>query len=110
MSDVTTIGGSEGVHPVRIVQDIPVLYADGVTSHYYAYGIAKFYLSRIDPDPAAKGTPRLVNIVQVVMPADGFAQMVLFLEKRLQTMITEKIITQEQVDQIRKAADAGPTT
>jgi hypothetical protein len=87
---------------VKIVQDLPLIFADGVTSHYYATGITKFYLSRLDPDPHASGPPKLINLAQIVMTADGFAQMVTFFQRRLEIMIKENIFTPEQVADIRR--------
>jgi hypothetical protein len=103
MSD-TTQGrdAGDGVADVRIVQEIPVIFIDGVASHFFGLGTSKFYLGRFDPDPNAKAVPKLVNILQVVMTTDGFAHLVTFLEHRLQVIVKEGAITQQRVDEIRQ--------
>jgi hypothetical protein len=115
MSDTTGAGGAPvGIANVRIIQDVPVIFSDGVVSHFFGPGVSKFYLGRFDPDPDAKGPPNLANVLQVVMTTEGFAQMVMFLQHRLQIMIRDGMITQERLDEIIKTttwpSDASQST
>jgi hypothetical protein len=89
---------------VRVVSDIPVVFADGVSSQSYGIGISKFFLVRIDPDPQS-GPNRPVLIQQVVMPIDGFIQMWAFFEHRLKIMIKDGVATKDMVERFR--ADIG---
>ena len=84
--------------PVRIVPEIPAIYADTVLSQSYGPGISKFFLARFDSDPAATSVPSSVPVAQVIMPAEGFVQMVAFFQMRLQVMVDSQIISQDSVD------------
>src|SRR5262245_9442289 len=97
-----------GIPNVKIVQDIPVVFADGVMSQSYIAGIAKFYFYRTDSSPDLSGPNVNHPVVQVVMPAQGFAQMLHFFQHRLKTMIAEGAISQEVVDTINKTVYDAP--
>jgi hypothetical protein len=90
------------VQAVKLIQDIPVIFADGVISQSYIPGISKFYLYRTDigPDVDASQPPRNVPVVQVVMSARGFAGMLHFFHHRLKIMIRDGAISQDMVDSI----------
>src|SRR5216684_1422940 len=79
---------------------IPIAFADGVMSQSYGPGISKFYLYRIDGDPHAKGEAANTPVAQVVMPISGFIRAWAFFGQRIQTMIAEGFITQQQVDEL----------
>jgi hypothetical protein len=98
MADETV---SQAVAParVKIVPDIPVVFADGAMSQAFGPGISKFYLYRNDFDPNLSGAEN-TPVAQIVMPAEGFAAMVHFLQHRLQVMIEAKVISQEAIDRI----------
>jgi hypothetical protein len=100
---------SQIISTVRIAQPIPVLFADGVTSQSYGPGIAKFYFSRIDPDPLVSGPTKVEQILQIVMPAEAFVTMTAFFEQRLKMMVASKIISQESVDNARQFWVEHPT-
>jgi len=86
---------------VKVVQDVPVIYADGIASHANSPKISKFYFFRIDPDPngASPGKPTFVS--QVVMPMDGFLQMWAFIEHRLKLMIKAGAISKADIGAAR---------
>jgi hypothetical protein len=86
---------------VKIVPDVPVIFADGVISQSWGPGISKFYLGRFDGDPEAKKEAISVPVVQMVMPAEGFVQMVAFFEHRLKAMIEKGIVSQDSIDSAR---------
>jgi hypothetical protein len=93
---------------VRIAQEIPIIFIDGVHSHSFAFGVSKLLLSRWDPTPGG-GLNKETVVVQIVMPTENFVKSVAFLEHRLRFMIQSKAITQEQVDEARKFwADQEP--
>jgi hypothetical protein len=88
----------------KVVQDLPVIFADGVLSQAWSANLSKFYLSRIDsdPQPGPGRENKLVPLVQIVMPIDGFIQMVAFFEMRLKMMVNSKVITQEMIDKAKQ--------
>lgn len=92
----------ETTQAVRVVPEIPAFFADGVISQSWGPGISKFYLGRIDSDPNATGEAKTVPVAQVIMPADGFVNLVTFFEHRLKTMIEKGIVTQEAVEKSRR--------
>ena len=83
---------------VKIVPDIPAIFADGAISQNWGPGISKFYLGRLDADPNAKGDGTSVPVAQIIMPAEGFVYMVAFFEHRLKTMVEKGIVSQQLVD------------
>ncbi len=87
--------------PVKITPDIPLIFADGVISQVYGPGVSKFYFGRFDADPHAEGPGASVPVAQLVMPTEGFADMVSFLEFRLQTMIEAGVISADYVARSR---------
>ena len=90
---------------VKVVQDVPVLFADGVMSQAYAPGVSKFYLYRTDSAPDVTSHPaQNIPVLQVVMPARGFAALVHFFQHRLKLMIDEGAITKAEVDAINQTA------
>jgi hypothetical protein len=97
------------IQSVRIVQEVPLIFADGVMSQSYGSGVSKFYLSRFDPDPRARAAPQEVVVLQVAMPIQNFVMSVAFLEHRLKTMVAENAVTQEQVDRARQYWIDNPT-
>jgi hypothetical protein len=87
--------------PVRLVSDIPVVYADGITNHVIGPGISKFYLHRSDATPRNPNEYNQVTVVQIIMPSTGLVDMVAFLEHRLRSMVKNEQITQEYIDERR---------
>jgi hypothetical protein len=113
MSDVGGTQGpaatTAGIPSVKIIQDVPIVFADGIQSQSYGFGVAKMYLNRYDPDPRAREAPTEVVVAQVVMPIHNFIMSVALLEHRLKMMVADKAITQEQVDSARKYWIDNPT-
>jgi hypothetical protein len=93
---------SVAIPAVKIVPDIPVIFADGAVSQNWGPGITKFYLGRLDADPEAKKEPSSVPVVQIIMPTEGFVQMVAFFEHRLKTMVEQGIVSQGSLDKARE--------
>lgn len=87
---------------VKIVPDIPTIFADGAISQSWGPGISKFYLGRLDADPAAKGDATSVTVAQIIMPAEGFVSMMAFFEHRVRMMVEQGIVSQETVDNARE--------
>lgn len=74
----------------------------GLRVKSYSAQISKIYLNRIDVDPNASGPPKVVQVVQLVMPNDSFIAMTAFFEHRLKVMVNAKAITQEAIDKARQ--------
>ena len=99
---------SAPIQAVRIVQDIPVVFADGVMSQSYIHGVSKFYLGRTDSSADDTRGPQNVPVVQIVMSAQGFAGMLHFFQHRLKMMIRDGAISQDTVDQINSVVYDEP--
>lgn len=93
---------------VRLIQDIPVLFADGVMSQSFIPGISKFFLYRADASANVSEPPKNTPVVQIVMPASGFAAMTHFFEHRLKLMIDDGAISQAEVDRIKQFVYENP--
>jgi len=79
----------------------PVVYADGVVSLVPTAPIVKFYLYRLDPNIFAKGGSNIIPLLQIVMPTPSFVATALFFQQQLDRMLELKLITKEQVDEIK---------
>lgn len=88
--------------PVKIVSDIPTIFADGVVNQIMGPGISKFYFFRNDAILGTINTYQPVGVAQMVMPAYGFVDMVAFFEHRLKVMLNAGNITQAMVDERRE--------
>jgi hypothetical protein len=93
---------------VKVVQDIPVVFVDGVTQHITAPGISKFYLYRSDANPKDPTSFSNLAVIQVIMPAIGFADMVAFFEHRLKVMVQRGDLSQAVVDERRDSYSKMP--
>jgi hypothetical protein len=106
MSQTTEGGNAAAATPtipvVKIVPDIPTIFADGVLSQNYGPGVSKFFLGRFDADPAAQKDIASVPVAQIIMPADGFIHMMAFFEHRVKTMVEQGAIAQATVDKARE--------
>ena len=91
---------------VRIVQDIPLFYAEGVSGHSYGSGVSRFQLIRAEPDPEG-GPPRPVY-TDIVMPIEAFVQMWVFFEHRLKTMVNDGTVTRDQINRTRAHVQTLP--
>jgi hypothetical protein len=87
---------------VKTVQDIPVIFADGIMSQAWTQNLSKFYLVRYDSDPLAQSGNSQKIVAQIVMPNDGFVMAFAFLEHRLKTMIESGAITHESLEKSRQ--------
>lgn len=86
---------------VKVVQDIPVVFADGVLQHVTSPNVSKFYLHRSDVNPKDPNSFSNFPVIQVIMPNTGFADMVAFLEHRLKVMLHRGDISQAVIDERR---------
>jgi hypothetical protein len=82
--------------------DIPTVFTDGAANMAYGNSMVRLYLARHDPslrphDPSSK---RQV-FMQLVMPLNGFIETALFFETVLSQLVTQGIVTEEQLDQLR---------
>ena len=87
---------------VKIVQETPVIFADGIASHAWTQNLSKFYLVRYDSDPLAQSLNTQTFVAQIVMPNDGFVMAFAFLEHRLKVMLDGGSITKESLDKARQ--------
>jgi hypothetical protein len=90
------------VATVRILPDVPVIFADVTISQSWATGVTKFFLGRVEGDPDAKRDPITIPVAQIVMPAEGFVSMVAFFEHRIKAMIASGSVSQESFDKARQ--------
>jgi hypothetical protein len=93
---------------VKIIQDIPVVFVDGVMQHVTAPGVSKFYLFRSDANPKDPTSFSNTAVLQVVIPPTGFVDMVAFFEHRLKAMIQRGDISQGIIDERREFYSKWP--
>jgi hypothetical protein len=87
---------------VKIVPDIPAIFTDGAISQNWGPGISKFFLGRLDADPNALKEATSTPVAQIIMPAEGFVQMVAFFEHRVEMMVEQGVVSQGSVDKARE--------
>ena len=89
--------------PIRF----PTIYADNVLNLSHAAHVIKFYFARIDPSFTGGSTAAVQHtaVAQVVMPIDGFVRTALFFEQAMTSMISDNIISQAEVDAIRRRTE-----
>ncbi len=81
----------------------PTIYADGVSSISATPPLMKMFLFRTDPNVFGRGGAVVNPFVQLVMPVEGFIHTVAFFSWQIEKFIEDKVITQEQFDQAKKA-------
>jgi hypothetical protein len=86
---------------VRTIDAVPVIYADGILNQVRAPGISKFHFFRDDAVVGDSSQYTKVEVLQIIMPVNGFVDMLAFFEHRLKLMIEKGQTTQEFVDSRR---------
>ncbi|HCS71993.1 MAG TPA: hypothetical protein DIW51_18695 [Rhodospirillaceae bacterium] len=86
--------------PLYQSADGPVIFTDGVPSIAHGAGVVKFYLGRFDPDAKGGNPANQAIAAQVVMPAPAFAATAAFFSSKVKDLVLDKVLTQEQVDEI----------
>lgn len=82
----------------------PTIFADLVWSATHTAEVVKLYLARIDPNAFGRGGAVGNPFVQIIMPTSGFIATAVFFQQKLDTMIEQGVITQQQVDDAKSAA------
>ena len=88
--------------PVKLIADVPVVFVDGVLQHTTAPGIARFYLYRTDGNPQDPSQFINTPVIQIVMPATGFADMLAFFEHRAKIAVHRGDLDQKVLDDRRE--------
>jgi hypothetical protein len=96
----------EIVHDDFPPPDMPVIYADGVSTAAPAQQTVKFFLARVEPHLRAENRTLVQPITQVVMPLAGFLQTAFFFENIVKNMEAQGTITPDQIAEARKIAGA----
>jgi hypothetical protein len=108
-SNTAPVAGAPTIPSVRVLDDVPVIFSDGVLSHSFAFGISKFFLYRTDNDPGLTAPPKEVVTAQIIMPTENFIRMVAFFEHRLKLMVASSEISQAKIDAARQFWVDNPT-
>jgi hypothetical protein len=87
----------------------PTVFADGVLNFANNPSVVKYFLARIEPNFGELGVYQIQPFAQVVMPLDGFVNMVCFFEEALKGMVRDGLISQARVDEHRANARAAAT-
>ncbi|MBI5264606.1 MAG: hypothetical protein HY852_22660 [Bradyrhizobium sp.] len=103
-----TDSSKQDIPTVRIAPEIPVIFADAISSQSFGFGAVKMYLSRWDPDPTLVGPNKEAIVCQLVMPVENFVRSVAFLEHRLNQMVALGGISQALADDARKFWTENP--
>ena len=90
------------VRPVYPPPNFPFLFADNVSNFAYGQSIVRLFLVRNDPSfNAGTDEARSQPVAQLVMPLDGFLAMTLFFDHVLSTLVSENVLSQARVDELR---------
>jgi hypothetical protein len=92
----------QAVYSVRTVGEVPVIYADGIRNQIRSNGISKMHFFRDDSVAGKVSEYTKVEVLQLIMPALGFAEMVAFLEHRLNMMIESGQVNRTQYEERKK--------
>lgn len=81
--------------------EIPTIFADGTMNLANSFHVVKFYLFRYDPSftDSNKAKPQIA--AQIVTSIDGFINTFAFFESAIGQLISQGIISKEQVDKAR---------
>jgi hypothetical protein len=90
--------------------DIPTFFADGIINLANSPYILKFYFYRLDPNVRNPQKAEATACAQVVMPMNGFLNMYAFLEKAVETLRAQGVVTEKALDEARKAQAVQPWT
>jgi hypothetical protein len=87
--------------------NFPLIFTDGVLQMSYGHSMVRMYLARHDPSL----NPNNINaatrpFAQLVMPLNGFLETALFFEATLSRLLNEKIITEQQLNELRAQREA----
>jgi hypothetical protein len=82
---------------------LPTVFADAVANLAPLSNTARFYLLRSDPDIGGLNKYHNVPVAQVVMPIEGFAAAVIFLNRALEGLVERGLIPRDRVDSIKQA-------
>ena len=94
--------------PVYPPPDFPLLFADNVSNFAYGQSLIRLYFVRNDPSfSAGTNEAKTQPVVQLVMPIDGFVATTLFFEHVLSVLISEKVLSQAHVDELRATIPQG---
>jgi hypothetical protein len=97
-----TVATPQGPALVKLVTDVPVIFADGVSQHSTGPGTARFYLYRTEVNPQNANQSTVTPVIQIVMPAVGFADMLAFFELRAKVAVHRGDLDQKVLDARRE--------
>jgi hypothetical protein len=86
---------------VRTIPEAPVVFADGIINQVTGPGIAKFHFYREDAVVGNVDVYEKVEVLQVIMPANSFIDMVAFFEHRIRVMVKNGYVSQSHLDERR---------
>ena len=90
------------VPSIRALEGVPVIYADGIFNQVRALGVSKMHFFRDDAVLGDVSSYTKVEVLQLIIPAVGFTEMVAFLEHRLKLMIEKGQASQQDYDTRKK--------
>jgi hypothetical protein len=99
MSGERTDGAGGPVYPPP---NFPLLFADNVSNFAYGQSLIRLFFVRNDPSfNVGTDQARSQPIAQLVMPIDGFVATALFFEHVLSLLVSENVLSQARVDELR---------
>ena len=91
-----------GARPAYPPPNFPFLFADNVSNFAYGQSLIRLFFVRNDPSfNAGTNEARSQPIAQLVMPIDGFVAMTLFFEHVLSVLVSENVVSQAHIDELR---------
>jgi|ERR1700730_17101300 len=88
--------------------NFPFVFADNVSNFAYGQSLVRLFLVRNDPSfDAGAVEARTQPIAQLVMPIEGFVATTLFFDHILSILVSENVVTQARVDELRAMVPQG---
>jgi hypothetical protein len=82
---------------------LPVVFADGVASLNWTFGVVKVYLTRYDPHIRVAGPGKEQLASQLVLPIRGFVATALLFRRALDSMVADGTLSQQMLEEAQEA-------
>lgn len=80
-----------------MANETPTFFADAVSSMWWTQEAVKVFFLRVDPDPRGIEAPTPVAALQVVMPTNGFLNMFVYFQHRVNMLVDAGTVSREAI-------------
>jgi hypothetical protein len=89
-------------------EGLPTVFADFASNMAPLSATARFYLVRTEPDVSGVNAYKNVPVAQIIMPLEGFAATVVFLNRALEGLVRNGAVRKETVDALTQSVSGKP--